>query len=152
MTGPLRLSVDVACPPEHAFAVWTDRFSLWWPADHTVTGDPAQVALEPRLGGRIYERAKDGTEHEWGEVTVWDPPERLGYRWHLMRDPIDATEVEIAFRAHGSGTRVDIEHRGWEQLGADADLWRTRNRTGWSTLMPHFVEAVGNEQRGQEHE
>ena len=66
---PLRLSLDVDCAPEDAFAVWTERFSLWWPADHTVTGDPALVALEPRLGGRIYERGADGTEHEWGEIT-----------------------------------------------------------------------------------
>ena len=104
-----------------------------------MTGDPALVALEPRLGGRIYERGTDGTEHEWGEITVWEPPERLGYLWHLLRDRADATDVEISFRAHGSGTRVEIEHRGWERLGADADLWRTRNQVGWSTLLPHYV-------------
>ena len=139
---PLRLSLDVDCEPVDAFAVWTEKFSLWWPADHTVTGDPALVALEPRLGGRIYERSTDGTEHEWGEITVWEPPERLGYLWHLLRDRADATDVEISFRAHGSGTRVEIEHRGWERLGADADLWRTRNQGGWSTLLPHYAHAV----------
>ena len=69
-TWPLRLYLEVDCTPEDAFDVWTHRFSLWWPADHTVTGDPALVALEPRLGGRIYERGADGTEHEWGEITV----------------------------------------------------------------------------------
>ena len=44
--------------------------------------------------------------------------------------------------SHGSGTRVEIEHRGWERLGADADLWRTRNQAGWSTLLPHYVHAT----------
>jgi uncharacterized protein YndB with AHSA1/START domain len=139
---PLRLSLEVDCAPEDAFAVWTERFSLWWPADHTVTGDPALVALEPRVGGRIYERGPDGVEHEWGEVTVWEPPHRLGYLWHLMRDRVDATEVEVAFVAAGTATRVEIEHRGWERLGADADVWRTRNQAGWSTLLPHYVNAV----------
>jgi uncharacterized protein YndB with AHSA1/START domain len=151
---PLRLTLEVDCAPEDAFAVWTQRFSLWWPADHTVTGDPALVALEPGLGGRIYERGADGTEHEWGEITVWEPPERLGYLWHLMRDRADATEVEIAFLPDGSGTRVEIEHRGWEHLGTDADLWRERNQAGWSTLLPHYVKAVENartEQRGEHH-
>jgi uncharacterized protein YndB with AHSA1/START domain len=146
---PLRLTLDVACAPEDAFAVWTERFSLWWPADHTATGDPALVALEPRLGGRIYERAADGTEHNWGEITLWEPPERLGYVWHLLRDRADATDVEISFRAHESGTRVEIEHRGWERLGADADVWRTRNQGGWSTLLPHYVKAVA--ERGDHH-
>ncbi len=41
--------------------------------------------LETALGGRIYERTPTGVEHEWGEVTVWEPPTRLGYRWHLRR-------------------------------------------------------------------
>jgi uncharacterized protein YndB with AHSA1/START domain len=155
VTEPLRLTLDVACAPEDAFAVWTERFSLWWPADHTVTGDPDLVALEPRLGGRIYERGRDGAEHEWGEVTLWDPPTRLSYQWHLRRDRADATEVEIAFRAHDSGTRVEIEHRGWERLGTDADLWRTRNQAGWSTLLPHYVTAIENsrtDQRGGHHD
>jgi uncharacterized protein YndB with AHSA1/START domain len=144
---PLRLSLEVDCAPADAFAVWTERFSLWWPADHTVTGDPALVALEPRLGGRIYERGVDGAEHEWGEITLWEPPTRLGYLWHLRRDRSDATDVEIRFHEHGTSTRVEIEHRGWERLGADAEEWRTRNHGGWSTLLPHYVKAVEDTQQ-----
>ena len=147
MTAPLDLTFEVACEPDQAFAAWTDRFSNWWPDDHTVTGDPASVVLEPRLGGRIYERARDGAEHEWGEVTVWEPPVRLCYLWHLRRDRADATEVEIRFLGEGARTRVEIEHRGWERLGADAPEWRERNRGGWQTLLPHFIAAIESEQR-----
>ena len=39
MTEPLQLSFRVACSPEHAFDVWAARTSLWWPADHTVSGE-----------------------------------------------------------------------------------------------------------------
>jgi hypothetical protein len=46
--------------------------------------------LEPRLGGRLFERTSAGDEIAWGEVTVWEPPRRLGYLWHLRRDPADA--------------------------------------------------------------
>ena len=28
---PLVLEFTVGCPPEHAFAVWAERTSLWWP-------------------------------------------------------------------------------------------------------------------------
>ncbi|MEP7026516.1 MAG: hypothetical protein ABJB47_22485 [Actinomycetota bacterium] len=70
MTGPLRLSFDVACSAEHAFTVWTSGIAAWWPADHTVTGQPdAVVVLQAGVGGRIYECTADGAEHEWGEVT-----------------------------------------------------------------------------------
>jgi hypothetical protein len=101
------------------------------------------VVLEPGVGGRIYERTPAGVEHDWGEVTVWEPPIRLGYLWHLRRDRADATDVEIRFSDGGEGrTRVEIEHRGWERLGADGPGWRDRNHAGWRTLFPHFVAAA----------
>ena len=101
---PIRLAFDVDCPADHAFEVWTARIDRWWPADHTASGDAAtHVVLEGRPGGRIFERTPSGAEHDWGEVTVWEPPSRLGYLWHLRRDRADATEVEIRFVAAGDG-------------------------------------------------
>ena len=112
--------------------------------DHTVSAeDDLTVVLEPRSGGRIFERRSSGIEHDWGEVTIWEPPTRLGYTWHLNRDRSDATEVEIRFLPRGDEvTIVEIEHRGWERLGADGEPWRDRNRGGWATLLPHFVAAT----------
>lgn len=141
--SPLTLSFDVACSVDHAFEMWTQRISVWWPPDHTVTGAPDDVVLERGVGGRIYERSGDGVEHEWGAVTVWEPPTRLGYSWHLGRGSVDATDVEIRFVAEGERrTRVEIEHGGWERLGDTAGVWRDRNRVGWETLLPHFAAFV----------
>jgi hypothetical protein len=144
MIEPIRLAFEVDCPPDHAFYVWTGGISTWWPADHTVSGEPdADVVLEPRPGGRIFERTAAGVEHEWGEVTAWEPPNRFIYLWHLRRDRADATEVEIRFLPQGeAATRVEIEHRGWEALGAGGEDWRDRNYGGWSTLLPHYLAAV----------
>jgi uncharacterized protein YndB with AHSA1/START domain len=144
---PLRLSFTVACPPERAFELWTARTSLWWPVSHTVTAEAGlEVVLEPRVGGRIFERAPSGREEDWGEVVLWEPPRRLGYRWHLRQDRADATDVEIAFVPEGDGsTRVDIEHRGWERLGARGPGLRERNERGWGGLTPHFVAACAGE-------
>jgi hypothetical protein len=141
---PIRLSFEVACPLERAFEVWTADIDRWWPGDHTVTGtDDLLVVLEPRPGGRIFERTAAGIEHDWGEVTIWEPPTRLGYLWHLMRDRADATEVEVRVAAAGDDTtRVEIEHRNWERLGAEAETWRERNRGGWAGLLPHYVAAA----------
>jgi uncharacterized protein YndB with AHSA1/START domain len=91
VTAPLLTSFDVACSAEHAFHVWTDRIGTWWPSDHTATGQADLIVLEGGVGGRIYERTSDGVEHDWGEVTVWEPPARLVYLWHLRRDRTDAT-------------------------------------------------------------
>jgi hypothetical protein len=143
MTSPLRISFEVACPAAHAFEVWTGQIGTWWPPDHTVTGHPDLVVLQAGVGGRIFERAVDGVEHEWGHVTRWDPPKQLTYLWHLGADPARATEVEIRFVPQGDAvTRIEIEHRGWEGLGDAADAWRDRNRVGWSTLLPHFQAII----------
>ena len=103
---PLELAFTVACPPEHAFSVWVERTSLWWPKSHSVSADPGlTVTFEPRAGGRIFERTPAGEEHDWGEVLEWDPPRRLAYRWHLRQDREDATRVEISFAPAAEGTR-----------------------------------------------
>ena len=73
MTEALRFDFVVACPPEHAFDVWTSRIDTWWPRDHTV-GDAVSVQLVEGIGGRIFELDADGTEHDWGRVTAWDRP------------------------------------------------------------------------------
>ena len=106
------------------------------------------MVLQAGVGGRIYERTADGAEHDWGEVTVWQPPARLAYRWYLGRDRAGATEVEIRFVAQGAtATRVEIEHRGWERLGPDAEQWRDRNQGGWASLLPHFITAINEGER-----
>src|ERR1700760_1440047 len=114
------------------------------PGPVTMTGRPPAVVLEAGVGGRIYERTADGAEHEWGEVTVWQPPDRLAYLWYLGRDRAEATEVEIRFLAQGTeATRVEIEHRGWERLSPPtARSWRDRNQANWQTLLPHFIKAI----------
>jgi uncharacterized protein YndB with AHSA1/START domain len=144
MSEPLRLAFEVACPAARAFEVWAIEISRWWPADHTVTGDPgADVVLETRVGGRIFERTAAGDEHDWGEVTAWEPPRRLAYLWHLRSDRADATEVEITFAVISeAATRVEIEHRGWERLGARGPLSREANQRGWETLLPHYMAAA----------
>ncbi len=143
MTASLEMSFEVACTPEHAFRTWTSGIGTRWPPDHTVTGEAGlEIVMEGRVAGRIYERTADGVEHDWGEVTVWAPPGQLAYRWYLRQDPADATEVEIRFVAQGPVTRVEIEHRGWERLGAAGEERRAQNRGGWEALLPHYRAAV----------
>jgi uncharacterized protein YndB with AHSA1/START domain len=150
---PLRLAFEVACPPATAFSTWTTRASTWWPVDHTVSGEHGlKVVFEERVGGRIFERAPSGAEHEWGMVTAWEPPTRLAYTWHLRFAPEDATDVEIRFvdvgDATGDRTRVEIDHGGWDRLGDRAPERREGNRRGWESVYPRFVDAIDRIERG----
>jgi uncharacterized protein YndB with AHSA1/START domain len=142
---PLTVEQRVACPPAHAFRVWTQRFGQWWPPSHTVAGpeEVAEVVLEGRVGGRILERRHDGSEEPWGEVTAWEPPHRLSFRWHLMFPAEEATDVTVHFVPDGDGTVVRIVHGGWERLPEDvAVVRRERNRAGWGGVLPAFAETA----------
>ena len=67
---PVRRAVVVNVSVERAFAVFTGEQSRWWPLDthHIGEADAEAAVLEPRSGGRWFERAADGTECEWGRV------------------------------------------------------------------------------------
>ena len=148
MIEPLRLSLMVACSAEHAFITWTKKASSWWPADHTSSGETGlSVVFEPGVGGRIFERTRGGKEIDWGEITVWDPPNRVAYRWHINADRSDATDVEIVFKeVADSSTRVEIEHRGWERLGDDKGrAWREVNHGGWDGVLPAYIAACAKQ-------
>jgi uncharacterized protein YndB with AHSA1/START domain len=141
---PVEFTFEVACRPAAAFAMWTTRASMWWPADHSVSGERGlTVVFEERVGGRIFERTPSGAEHQWGRITAWEPPSRLAYTWHLHFASDDATDVEVRFVAAGEGrTRVEIVHGGWERLGERAPQRREGNRLGWTSVFPHFVDAI----------
>jgi Activator of Hsp90 ATPase homolog 1-like protein len=142
MTEPIELRLSVPCSPEHAFEVWTRRTSMWWPSSHSVSGDPGlSVTIDPRVGGRIVERATDGEEHTWGEILDWRPPTSFRYRWHLNQQGADATEVTIEFLEAVDGAEVRITHRGWERLGARGPGLQQRNREGWAGVLPQYERA-----------
>jgi uncharacterized protein YndB with AHSA1/START domain len=142
MSDPLVVEFPVRAGADHAFAMWTERTALWWPAAHTVSGGPEAVVFDPWPGGRVYERAPDGVEHRWGTVLEWEPPVRLRYLWHLFFDPAEATEVEITFRSEGDQTVVRLEHRGWELLGEAGAPRRTRTGDVWAELTAAYARAV----------
>ena len=143
---PVVKTVTVACTPEEAFRYFTADFSMWWPAaTHSVVAyasqfkdKPMKVVLEPRVNGRIYERARAGEEHNWGNVLVWEPPLRVAFSFHPGRDENEAQTVEVTFSAAPEGTRVVLMHSGWEKLSVNAQQARDSYEQGWEGV---FVSA-----------
>ena len=130
----------------------------WWPASHSIGRAPmADVVIEPRAGGRWYERGQDGSECDWGVVLAWEPPARLLLGWHLdaefRPDPAAATEVELRFIAESASvTRVELEHRGLERLGAQGEVLRGKfdASNGWAGVLERYREsAVMNSRQGE---
>lgn len=143
MIAPLRITFEVECSPDHAFETWTGKATSWWPPQHTVSHEHgATIVFEPRVGGRIFERTSDGGEIEWGRIVEWSPPRRLRYLWHIATDPGNATDVSIQFLRAPGGTRVEIEHGGWDRLGEIGQTWRDANQAGWDGVLPSYIEGA----------
>ena len=151
--APIRKTVQVTASPDRAFAFFTRRMGRWWPHAHSLLGAPQEdVVIEPRSGGRWYERGADGSEYDWGRVLAWEPPERIVLAWQLdadwRYDPDLLTEVEVRFVALGAdATRVELEHRRLENYGARAAEARQRldSPEAWRGTLDRFAEIAGRE-------
>lgn len=138
---PVIRQVTVPLDPASAFRRFTAEMATWWPLrTHSVGQAHAEtVVFETGVGGRIVERLTDGTEHEWGRVTIWEPPGRVVFTWYPGRGPETAQEVEVIFAPARGGTAVRITHRGWETLGPDAVTTRDEYERGWMPVLDRYT-------------
>lgn len=140
---PIVREIEVGRAPADAFRIFTEGIDTWWPAErHSMAADdegsrPARVVFEPALGGRIFEVWADGSEHDWGRVTAWEPPARVVLDWKPNDLDQPFTEVEVTFAPNaGGGCTVRLEHRRWELLGAELGAsGRESYANGWPYVL-----------------
>lgn len=152
-TEALRQSVTVPLSQEGAFALFVDEFADWWPMSSHHIGQrvPGEAVIEPREGGRWYERDESGADCEWGRVLAVERPKRILLAWQLSPkfefnpDPARATEVEVTFEARGhASTSVTVEHRGFEVHGEGAAAMRDSiaGEGGWGQLLGLYADSA----------
>jgi glutathione S-transferase len=146
--GPIVKTIEVARTAADAFDVFVSRIGAWWPlASHSRARDEfgeksETVVIEPRVGGRFYERLTTGEELEWGEVLVFEPGKRLTLTWRLGRKV--ATEVDVRFEdVDLDRCRVTLSHAGWEKMEAEAASVRGGYAQGWELVFgQRFADAA----------
>jgi uncharacterized protein YndB with AHSA1/START domain len=149
----LRKVIDVAAPQAIAWRVFAEQVGSWWPlATHKIGKvNAVDAVIEPRVGGRWYERGDDGSTCDWGRVLVWEPYSRLVLSWDITADwqynPSLQTEVEVRFIPEGEGrTRVELEHRRLDRYRDRRDEMRTifDKAGGWGGLLAAFAAAAAS--------
>ena len=154
----VRKVVSVQAPQVVAWKVFTEQMGSWWPLSMYKIGkaNAVDAIIEPRVGGRWYERTVSGAECDWGTVLGWDPPNGVRLSWHVGpghdspdwvadMDMEKASEVEVRFTALDAGTTiVELIHshlerhgEGWEQLRAVFD-----GPGAWITILESFAGVV----------
>ena len=154
----VRKTIDVNAPQDLAWRVFTEQIGTWWPLASYKIGkvNAVDAVIEPRVGGRWYERGEDGSTCDWGSVLAWDPPSRLLLSWDVnadwQYDPALKTELEIRFIAEGKrSTRVELEHRKLDRYGVRRDEMREIfDKTGdWGRLLALFARVAEGTQHDQ---
>ena len=148
--APVRKSVVVNANVARAFDVFANNIARWWPKSHTILKVPHKdTIIEPFVNGRWYDVGEDGSECDTGKVLAWEPPHRLLLAWQLnadwQYDPALITEVEVKFVVEGERkTRVELEHRYIERMGAKAEAARNAvdSPNGWSAILELFRQAA----------
>jgi uncharacterized protein YndB with AHSA1/START domain len=126
--GDVAKSVTVEATVDQAFAIFVERPLEWWPEKHVFVENRQAITIEPRVGGRYYERGEDGTEIAWGVIREFDPPKRLvmtwrvGPYWQPITDDERASFIEVDFEAVGPATtKVTLTHAQLHRHGDIAE-------------------------------
>jgi uncharacterized protein YndB with AHSA1/START domain len=152
----LTLTQRVDVPVERAFAVFVDELNSWWPREYSWAGENLEtIGIEPRYGGRCFERARDGTTQVWGTVLAVERPNHIVFAWQITADrkpeqsETTSSRVDVRFAAPEPGkTDVLLVHRdffrhgeGWEKYREDM-----AGKKGWPYLIALYAKEVGSRQ------
>lgn len=152
----LRSRLLAPAAADQAFAVFTGSLADWWVREYTWSGPEAlaELGIEPRAGGMLYEIGPYGFRCDWGRVLTWDPPRRLVFTWQIgpdrvpLPDPARASEVEVLFQPDGpEQTWVEVEHRYFDRHGAAAEGYREALTAGWHELLSRYLATVARHGR-----
>ena len=72
-------------------------------------------------------------------MTAYQPPSLVAFTWRAPSWDV-STQVEIRFSAQSGGTRVELEHSGWEQSAKTRDA-RGSYDSGWGVILGHYQAA-----------
>lgn len=145
----IRHTLTVPLSVGRAFAAFVEGLGAWWPGEYTWSADVLElIAIEPRVGGRCFERGPHDFECDWGRVLVYERPYRIVFTWQIspdrqpVPDPARAGEIDVQFEEEEpSVTEVHFEHRGFERHGPEGAAYRDALAAaeGWPYILERYA-------------
>jgi len=133
----VQLEIEIAASAEAVWSSLTTGIGEWWPAQFYVGTSPKRFALEPHVGGRVFEDWGDGEGALFGNVIAYDENRMLQWAGDMSADYGGPARTVTTFRltAREDGTTLlsfrdtpfgrlgenvleGLEH-GWKWLLAD---------------------------------
>lgn len=142
----------VGVPAERAFAVFVDEIHTWWPRDLTWAGDNLdKVGIEAKIGGRAYERDRNGGMATWGTVLSMKRPEHIVLAWQIKADRTPEPSEAAASRVDARFVVVDprttdvvVVHRDFPRHGDGWQAYKAQmgGKNGWPRLIEAYAKAA----------
>jgi uncharacterized protein YndB with AHSA1/START domain len=152
VTSRVLVALRIAAPPARVFEAFTAEIGQWWRPSALFPSSrqsPGRLAIEPGVGGRVTETHDDGEVIEIGRIRVWEPPDRLVFTWRPTSfGPGQETEVRVGFEPVAAGSRVVVEHLGWDAIppehvarhGFPLFAFQQRLAEWWSELLDSLAD------------
>jgi uncharacterized protein YndB with AHSA1/START domain len=141
----INVEIDIEAEPSRVFSAITTGTAIWWSAPHLQRPNASDLVLEPKIGGRFYERwtisNKDTCGALHATVTAIEAPNLL-----RLQGPFGMTEravlatATIELKPIKKGTHVHFSFHAFGELDEALEVEYGR---GWADLLGRlkfFVE------------
>lgn len=145
------LELAIGEPVSKVWDAFVENASLWWPPTLYSVVEPQGFVVEPRVGGRLYERCASGEERLWFKVVSIEPQRSIGLSGQLCSPfgppVISQWRVEFVPTEHGTLVRIA------EDLIGDANASAgTATRAAWQTVFGAGLREYVEAQAGDDYE
>jgi DNA-binding transcriptional ArsR family regulator len=127
--------------PERVFEVLVKRSREWFPATYG-EARVVDIVLEPRVGGAFYEDWGEGRGHLYGNVTEYDPPNRLATRGRLAPGTILDTEYQLDADGYETVLRVSKVAVGPISADEAAGIQRYGDMNNFAEALRRVIEGA----------
>lgn len=141
MSKTIRREILIPQPREQVWQAITDRDTL---AEWMYPND-----FEPRVGHRFTFRVPPRPADGFDGLTVrcevleCDPPGRLAFSWSAG-GPVENTRVTFRLEPDGDGTRVVLEHTGFDLTHPWAEQAVQGAEYGWAAMLKKLAAVLKN--------
>lgn len=157
MSSKILVALRIAAPPEVVFDAFVGDIAVWWKPNALFAFTPRSPGVMAFEDDRLVERLANGKVFEVGRVRVWERGRRLVFGWRQATfAPGMDTEVEVRFDPVDAGTRVTVEHRGWDTVppphvarhGFPDAVFLRRHGEWWRGLLAGLASRANSVQLG----
>jgi uncharacterized protein YndB with AHSA1/START domain len=147
MSNTIRREIQIPQPREQVWQAITDSATL---AEWMFPND-----FEPRVGHRFTFRVPGNPKMNFDGLTVrcevleCRPPDRLVFSWSAGA-PVENTQVTFRLEPDGEGTRVVLEHSGFDLAHPFGQQAFKGADYGWAKMLNQLADVVNQSREGRE--